>query len=94
MSECRYQFEINRCEDPVPAVRAHCHIQEKCLLEDSNLVVKNINIFTALLVETLNQFSATISNRSIFVLAILSFLMFFLLKLNGQQRVHVTLDKK
>ena len=83
ISECRYQFEINRCDEPVPAVRDHCLAQEKCLLTDSNMVVKNANILTALMVEILNQFSGSISNRSIFVLAILGFILFALLKMNS-----------
>ena len=57
------------------------------------MVVKNANIMTALIVEILNQFSGSISNRSIFVLAIISFILFALLKMNSQQKIHVTLQE-
>ena len=40
------------------------------------MVVKNVNIMTALMVEILNQFSGGISNRSIFVLAIIGFVLY------------------
>ena len=32
VSECRYKFEVNKCEDPVPDVRQNCIEYEKCLL--------------------------------------------------------------
>lgn len=72
MEECRYHFDLNRCEDPVPQVRDFCKVQEKCLIHDSNFVVKNVNILTGLIVESLNAFASDITNRALFVLVIFS----------------------
>ena len=72
MEECRHHFDLNRCEDPVPQVRDFCKVQEKCLIHDSNFVVKNVNILTGLIVESLNAFASEITNRALFVLVIFS----------------------
>ena len=47
---------------------------------------------TSLMVEILNQFSGSISNRSIFVMAVVGFVSFTILKVNSHQKITVTLD--
>jgi hypothetical protein len=73
ISECRHRFRVNRCDDPVPEVRSFCIEQEKCLMGESYLVVKNINIFSRLLVETINEFAMLLTNRALVVLAVIIF---------------------
>jgi hypothetical protein len=73
ISECRHHFRANRCDDPVPEVRPFCIKQEKCLMGESHLVVKNVNIVCRLLVETLNEFAMLLTNRALVVLAVVIF---------------------
>ena len=94
MDECRHHFELNRCDEPVPQVRHFCKEQEKCLLHDGNFVIKNINILTGLLVESLNAFASDITNRALFVLVILACLMVAMSKLFNSSKILVEAPPK
>lgn len=54
-------------------VREFCLEKEKCLMGDPNKIVKNINIFYRLLVEVMNDFAQSITNRALFVMTVLIF---------------------
>lgn len=73
IAECRHHFRENRCDAPVPQVREFCSQQEKCLMGESHLVIKNINIICRLLVEAINEFAMLLTNRALLVLAVIIF---------------------
>jgi hypothetical protein len=57
----------------VPEVRQFCTKQEECYLQDPGVMIKRVTIFVKLLAELINDFSDTISNRGLVVLALLVF---------------------
>lgn len=63
-SECEYHYQLNRCEDPVPEVRAFCLEKEKCLLTNPEGALKLIQISIKVFAENFNVFTGLLSIRS------------------------------
>ena len=80
IGECKHNFTVNRCDEPVPQIRQFCMEQEKCLMQDPGMMVKHFSILFKLFAENTNEIAQVLSNRALFLLCLVIFVTISSLK--------------
>ena len=74
VEQCKHEYEINRCDDPVPGVMELCAEKKLCVVKalgGGNVVgVQHMRIFLTMLGDSVNLIASKLNNRSLIVLSL------------------------